>query len=185
MFGLTWAQIGIIVLVGAFVLGPERIPTAVTFVTGSLRKLRTMATGAQAGLRSEIGPELDELRRQIADLQSIKELQELRDLHPKNLFSKGLLGPEFSGGAGGSLGMGMPNNSAIEAFAAQTAAVHPSPAGTAAPAMPGAAVEAPSAGPSAVDAETLGDRSHCGVVLTKPARALAHGESAPFDIDGT
>jgi len=37
MFGLSWAQIGIILLVGVFVLGPERIPTAVTWVMSSLR----------------------------------------------------------------------------------------------------------------------------------------------------
>ncbi len=54
-----------------------------------------MAAGAQAELRKEIGPELDELRRQVADLQSLKEIQELRelrDLHPKRLIGKGILG---------------------------------------------------------------------------------------------
>ena len=108
MFGLSWEQIGIILLVGVFVLGPERIPTAVTWVMTSLRKLRTMAAGAQAELRREIGPELDELRRQVADLQSLKEIQELRelrDLHPKRLIGKGILGDEFSGGIGGFLGL--------------------------------------------------------------------------------
>ncbi len=104
MFGLSWGQIGIIVLVGLFVLGPERIPTAVSFVTGGLRKARSMAEGAQAGLRHEIGPELDELRRQIADLQSLVNVQELRDLHPKQLIGKNILGEEFSGGWGGLLG---------------------------------------------------------------------------------
>ncbi len=104
MFGLSWGQIGIIVLVGLFVLGPERIPTAVSFVTGGLRKARSMADGAQAGLRDEIGPELDELRRQIADLQSMVNVQELRDLHPKRLIGKNILGEEFSGGWGGLLG---------------------------------------------------------------------------------
>ncbi|GGL95771.1 Sec-independent protein translocase protein TatB [Nakamurella endophytica] len=106
MFGLSWAQIIIIVLVGVFVLGPERIPTAVQWVTSSLRKVRTMAAGAQAQLRSEIGPELDELRRQIADLQSLKEIQELRelrDLHPRNLIGKGLLGQDGATGSGGGL----------------------------------------------------------------------------------
>src|SRR6478752_10232224 len=111
MFGLSWGQIAIIVLVGVFVLGPERIPTAVTWVLTNVRKLRSMAAGAQAGLRSEIGPELDELRRQVADLQSLKEVQELRDLrnlHPKNFIGKSLLGPEFSGGVSGFLGFGGP-----------------------------------------------------------------------------
>ena len=72
MFGLSWGQVTIIVLVGVFVLGPERIPTAVRWVTDGLRKVRTMAAGAQAQLNREIGPELDELRRQIADLQSLQ-----------------------------------------------------------------------------------------------------------------
>jgi len=128
MFGLSWAQLGIIVLVGAFVLGPERIPTAVTFVTGSLRKVRTMAAGAQAGLRSEIGPELDELRRQVADLQSLKEVQELRDLrnlHPKNFIGKSLLGPELSGGVSGFLGFGGAPSTAAQDLAQQAAAVRP------------------------------------------------------------
>ena len=73
MFGLSWAQIGIIVLVGAFVLGPERIPTAVSFVTKNLQRVRSMAAGAQSDLRREIGPELDELRRQVADLRSLAD----------------------------------------------------------------------------------------------------------------
>lgn len=109
MFGLSWGQIAIIVLVGVFVLGPERIPTAVRWVTDGLRKLRTMAAGAQAQLNREIGPELDELRRQIADLQSLKEIQELRDLrdlHPKRLIGNTILGEEFSsGGISGFLGL--------------------------------------------------------------------------------
>jgi sec-independent protein translocase protein TatB len=111
MFGLSWGQIAIIVLVGVFVLGPERIPTAVTWVLTNVRKLRSMAAGAQAELRKEIGPELDELRRQVADLQSLKEIQELRDLrdlHPKRLIGKNILGDEFSGGITGFLGLNQP-----------------------------------------------------------------------------
>ncbi len=108
MFGLSWGQIIIIVLIGVFLLGPERIPVAVQWTTNSVRKVRTMAAGAQAQLRSEIGPELDELRRQIADLQSLKELQELRalrDLNPRSMITKNLLGEEFSGGITGLLGL--------------------------------------------------------------------------------
>ena len=108
MFGLSWGQIAIIVLVAVFLLGPERIPTAVSWVMSTLRKLRTMAAGAQAELRKEIGPELEELRRQVAELQSLKEVQqlrELRDLHPKRIIGKNILGDEFSGGIGGFLGL--------------------------------------------------------------------------------
>src|SRR6478752_4231459 len=126
MFGLSLGQIAIIVLVGVFVLGPERIPTAVTWVLTNLRKLRTMAAGAQAELRREIGPELEELRRQVADLQSLKEIQELRDLrdlHPKRLIGKNILGDEFSGGITGFLGLNQPAPNATDAAEPGTGAV--------------------------------------------------------------
>lgn len=111
MFGLGWEQIIVILLVGLFLLGPERIPTAVQWVVSTLRKVKTTAAGAQAQLRTEIGPELDELRRQIAELQSLKEIQELRDLkdlHPRRIIGRNILGDEFSGGLSGVLGLNSP-----------------------------------------------------------------------------
>ena len=91
MFGLSWGQITIIVLVGVFVLGPERIPTAVSWVLTGARKVRTMASGAQADLIRELGPEIADLRRQIAELQSMRQLPELREL--LDLGSGRLVGP--------------------------------------------------------------------------------------------
>ncbi|HET8591430.1 MAG TPA: Sec-independent protein translocase protein TatB, partial [Nakamurella sp.] len=95
MFGLSWDRIILILLVALFVIGPERIPTAVSWVMQSLRKVRSMAAGAQAELRSQIGPELEELRRQVAELQSLKELGELRalrELNPRTIIGKNILG---------------------------------------------------------------------------------------------
>lgn len=108
MFGLSWAQIGIILLVGAFVLGPERVPTAVSFVAKNLQRARSLAAGAQSDLRREIGPEIDELRRQVADLRSLTKIQGLRDLqdlHPKHLLSKNPFGDVPSEQATGPLGL--------------------------------------------------------------------------------
>jgi sec-independent protein translocase protein TatB len=108
MFGMSWPEIAIILAVGMFVLGPERIPVAVKWVGSTLKTVRTMAAGAQEQLRGEFGPELDELRRQIADLQSLKEIQELRslrDLNPRSMITKNILGDEFSGGVKGLLGL--------------------------------------------------------------------------------
>ncbi|MEO7125434.1 MAG: hypothetical protein ABI382_04275 [Nakamurella sp.] len=108
MFGLSWDQIILILLAALFLLGPERIPTAIKWLMDSLRKARTFAAGAQSEMRSQLGPELDELRRQIAELQSlkeVKELKDLRDLDPRRLIGKNLLGEEFSGGIKGFLGL--------------------------------------------------------------------------------
>ncbi len=191
MFGLSWGQIAIIVLVGVFVLGPERIPTAVSWVMTTLRKVRTMAAGAQAELRREIGPELDELRRQVADLQSLKEIQDLRDLrdlHPKRLIGKNILGDEFSGGITGFLGL--------------------NGHGPDSPDVPAAGADAPSAGyadgslepGTATGAMNGGVPPHLPPSMTKslgapklvggatgpaPIKTLADGERPPFDPDGT
>ena len=115
MFGMSWAEIIIVITVGMFVLGPERIPVAVKWLGSTLKTVRTMAAGAQEQLQGEFGPELEELKRQIADLQSLKEIQELRslrDLNPRALITKNILGDEFSGGFSGLLGLNQGTNGA-------------------------------------------------------------------------
>ncbi len=87
MFGLSWGQIGIILLVGVFVLGPERIPTAVAGTLTAVRKLRAVVAGAQADTVGQFGPEIAELRRQLAELRALAGLSELRELHPQTLLA--------------------------------------------------------------------------------------------------
>lgn len=193
MFGLSWGQISIIVLVGVFVLGPERIPTAVRWVTDSLRKVRTMAAGAQAQLNREIGPELDELRRQIADLQSLKEIQDLRDLrdlHPKRLIGNTILGEEFTGGGiGGFLGMTGPptaKGAAAPTAAAPTVATSTASAPAAGSVKPVSATppSAPVPAPTQVPAPpTTAPAARPGPPATAPAAArrptTAHRPGSP------
>ena len=101
MFGLSWTQIGIILLVGVFVLGPERIPTAVAGALTALRKLRALVAGAQADTVGQLGPEIAELRRQLAELQELAGIAELRELHPQRLLGSALTaGPNRSTGPG-------------------------------------------------------------------------------------
>ena len=190
MFGLSWDRIFLVLIVLVFVVGPERIPTAVSWVTSSLRKLRGMAAGAQAELRSQIGPELDELRRQVADLQSLKELSELRalrDLNPKNIITKNILGEEFSGGLTGFLGLsGTSQSSATDGPDADAVA---SDAASDARTMDTAIVN--DAGTGAAPA--AGDDLHpAGAASPEPALIPATGGSADsdgvvprFDLDAT
>lgn len=202
MFGLSWGQITIIVLVGVFILGPERIPTAVRWVTDSLRKLRTMAAGAQAQLNREIGPELDELRRQIADLQSLKELQELRELrelHPKRLIGNSILGEEFTGGGiGGLLGLnkssdggGTPNGAPDRTVPVQSvkplSAVPPS-SPPAAPESGSGRVPVAGSAPAPVAGGAPMGRLAAPKVVGAPRRApapAANAAPAGFDRDAT
>ncbi len=206
MFGMSWSEIAIILAVGMFVLGPERIPVAVKWVGSTLRTVRTMAAGAQEQLRGEFGPELEELRRQVADLQSLKEIQELRtlrDLNPRSMIQKNLLGEEFSGGMAGFLGLNQPAETATGSGVApvpdpvplsvpdpapffDTAALFDTAPADPAPAAPAPADPAPDA---AVD--PTGQQAIAPVVISEP-HALdltkerpRHAAAVSFDDDAT
>jgi sec-independent protein translocase protein TatB len=88
---------------------------------GAVRKARTVAVGAQEQLHREIGSELAELRRQVADLQSLKEIQDLRalrDLDPKRLIGQQILGDDFTSGFAGFLGSTDPSGTGAAGAAA-------------------------------------------------------------------
>lgn len=75
-----------ILLVAALViLGPERLPGAISWVTKSLRQVRDYAGGATAQLKDELGPEFDDLRKPLADLN------QLRGMTPRAAITKHLL----------------------------------------------------------------------------------------------
>jgi sec-independent protein translocase protein TatB len=76
MFGLSVERLFLLGLVGMFVLGPERLPAAATWVGRTLRQVKSYATGANQQLRRELGPELDQLREPLAQLR--QPLDELR-----------------------------------------------------------------------------------------------------------
>lgn len=81
MFGqLGWGEILVILLVGLFVFGPERLPGVARDAGKMLRQLRSMANGVRDDIRSELGPE-------VADL-------DLASLNPRTFVAKHLLGDD-------------------------------------------------------------------------------------------
>ena len=74
--GVGWAEVAVLLVIGLFVFGPERLPKVARDAGRLLRQLRQAATGIRNDLRSELGPEL-------ADL-------DIRDLHPKTFVRKHL-----------------------------------------------------------------------------------------------
>src|SRR5205823_13034118 len=50
----------------------ERLPAAAAWLGKTVRRVREYATGARDQLRSELGPEFDELRKPLEDLRSIR-----------------------------------------------------------------------------------------------------------------
>ncbi len=72
-----WGEILVLVVAGLFILGPERLPSAAAWLGKTMRQVREYATGARDQLRSELGPEFDELRKPLEDLRG------LRDFNPR------------------------------------------------------------------------------------------------------
>lgn len=86
MFGsVGWGEILILVAAGLIVLGPERLPGAVSWSLKSLRQVRDYASGATSQLKDELGPEFEDLRKPLADLS------ELRGMTPTGFVTKHLL----------------------------------------------------------------------------------------------
>ena len=77
MMGLGWAEVGVLLLLTLFVVGPERLPSVARDAGKALRSVRTMVKGLTDDLKTELGPEFQDV--------------DLRSLHPKTFVQKHLL----------------------------------------------------------------------------------------------
>ena len=68
---LGWSELELLGVLGLLIFGPDRLPKVASDAVRILRELRTMARGAAADLKAELGPEM-------ADL-------DLASLHPRRL----------------------------------------------------------------------------------------------------
>ncbi|ORV47301.1 preprotein translocase subunit TatB [Mycolicibacter engbaekii] len=80
-----WGEMLVLVVLGLVILGPERLPGAIRWTAGALRQARDYVTNATEQLREEIGPEFDDLRAPLS------ELQKLRGMTPRTALTRHLL----------------------------------------------------------------------------------------------
>ena len=80
-----WGEMLLLLVIGLVVLGPERLPGAIRWTTGAIRQARDYLSGATSQLREELGPEFEDLR------QPLSELQKLRGMTPRAALTKHLL----------------------------------------------------------------------------------------------
>lgn len=80
-----WGEMLVLVVVGLVILGPERLPGAIRWTTGALRQARDYLSNTTSQLRDEIGPDFDDLRAPL------NELQKLRGMTPRAALTKHLL----------------------------------------------------------------------------------------------
>ena len=80
MFDLSLEKLFILAIVALLILGPQRLPTAAAWLARTLRQIKDFASDANQRLRSELGPEFDELRPTLQDLrQDLAGLRTVRD----------------------------------------------------------------------------------------------------------
>src|SRR5271156_98129 len=80
-----WGEMLVLVVVGLVVLGPGRLPGAIRWTSSALRQARDYLSGVTTQLREDIGPEFDDLR------EPLSELQKLRGMTPRAALTKHLL----------------------------------------------------------------------------------------------
>jgi sec-independent protein translocase protein TatB len=85
MFNISWGEFAVLIVAGLFILGPERLPGAAAWLGKTVRQVREYASGAREQLRSELGPEFDDLRKPLEDLRA------LRSFDPKRAITQHLL----------------------------------------------------------------------------------------------
>jgi sec-independent protein translocase protein TatB len=82
---IGWGEMLVLVVIGLVVLGPERLPGAIRWTSNALRQARDYVSGATSSLREDLGPEFDDLREPLA------ELNKLRGMTPRAAITKHLL----------------------------------------------------------------------------------------------
>ena len=82
---LSWEHMLVLVVVGLVILGPERLPGAIRWTAAALGQARAYLSGMSDQLREDLGPEFEDLRAPLS------ELQKLRGMTPRAALTKHLL----------------------------------------------------------------------------------------------
>ncbi len=82
---IGWGEMLVLVVIGLVVLGPERLPGAIRWTSNTVRQARDYLSGATSALRDDLGPEFEDLR------QPLSELNKLRGMTPRAAITKHLL----------------------------------------------------------------------------------------------
>jgi len=85
MFNIGWGEMLVLVIAGLVILGPERLPGAIRWTASALKQAREYLSGATNQLKADLGPEFEDLR------QPLSELQKFRGMTPRAALTKHLL----------------------------------------------------------------------------------------------
>ncbi|GGG14736.1 sec-independent protein translocase protein TatB [Rhodococcoides trifolii] len=82
---IGWGELMVLLVAALVILGPDRLPGAVSWVTQTMRQVREYASGASQQLKDELGTDFDDFRKPLADLN------QLRGMTPRAVITKHLL----------------------------------------------------------------------------------------------
>ncbi|MBB3036110.1 Sec-independent protein translocase protein TatB [Hoyosella altamirensis] len=82
---IGWGEIFILMVAALVILGPERLPGAMTWTARALRQGRDYVAGASKQIRDEMGTDFDDFR------EPLNELRNLRNMSPRAAVTKHLL----------------------------------------------------------------------------------------------
>jgi sec-independent protein translocase protein TatB len=117
-----WGEMLVLVIAGLVILGPERLPGAIRWTSGALRQARDYISGATSQLREDLGPEFDDLR------EPLSQLNQLRGMTPRAALTKHLLDGDESIFTGKFDAPGTDTDKPVSAHAPQPVASKPEPA---------------------------------------------------------
>jgi sec-independent protein translocase protein TatB len=119
-----WGEMLVLVVVGLVVLGPERLPGAIRWTGTALRQARDYLSGMTTQLREDMGPDFDDLR------EPLSELQKLRGMTPRAALTKHLFDGDdslFTGKFGAPVSSGFAEPVTPPAAASEPTATGPAP----------------------------------------------------------
>ena len=67
-----WGEMLVLVIAGLVILGPERLPGAIRWTSSALRQARDYISGATSQLREDLGPEFEDLREPLSELNKLR-----------------------------------------------------------------------------------------------------------------
>ncbi|MDQ0284376.1 MULTISPECIES: Sec-independent protein translocase protein TatB [Nocardiaceae] len=82
---IGWSEFLILLVAALVILGPDRLPGAISWVSKSIRQVKDYANGASQQLKDELGTDFEDLRKPLADLN------QLRGMTPRAVITKHLL----------------------------------------------------------------------------------------------
>lgn len=80
-----WVELLVLGVVALVVIGPERLPQALRWVSGAIKDVKRFAASAQQQISEDFGADLDTIK------EPLQQINELRSMNPRSVVTKHLL----------------------------------------------------------------------------------------------